>query len=99
MQLEIFKKSLELNIESYEDAEFYNKFNMAFQQSDTRALEVLSSLSTIVCSLFTITTLVVLISSIEPTILLLVLFYVTIGFIINFPLSKINHNYYKDNVF
>ena len=95
MQTEIFNKTLELDLECYENAEFYNKFNMALQQSDTRALAVLNTFSTFIGSIFGIVSLVTLISSFAPVILIVIMVNVLITFYISTKTIDIQHKYYK----
>lgn len=94
MQEEIFKKTVELNYSNYENASFFSKYNMALQQSDSRALAVLDSISTMISCLFGITALITLITSIEPIILLIVAINVAVCFSIHFKYSKIQHDFF-----
>lgn len=98
MQHEIFKKTLELDLAHYENSDFYDKYNMALQQSDTRALAVLNSLSVLISSLLGISTLTVLVSSIEPLILLIVVFNVAISFLVSLLSTKIQHRFFKERI-
>lgn len=98
MQTEIFNKTLELDLECYEDVEFYNKFSTALQQSDTRALAVLNTFSTLIGSLFGITSLVALISSFTSIILIAIVANVVITFYISTKTIDIQHKYYIDKI-
>jgi len=98
MQTEIFQKAAELDLECYEDADFYNKFTIALQQSDTRAIEVLNTFSSLIGSLFGISALVTLIGMLEPIIIVFIIINVTISFILNTKLAKIQHAYFKERI-
>ncbi|MGD9567170.1 MAG: ABC transporter ATP-binding protein [Sedimentibacter sp.] len=98
MQTEIFNKTLELDLECYEDVEFYNKFSTALQQSDARALAVLNTFSTFIGSIFGIASLVALISSFTSIILLVVVANVIVTFYINTKTIDIQHKYYMDKI-
>jgi ATP-binding cassette, subfamily B, bacterial len=98
MQAIIFKKTLELDLSCYEDVDFYNKFSMALQQSDTRALAVLNTFSTFIGNLFGITTLITMISSFEPLLLIAILVNVLIAIFINTKVIKIQHKYYEERI-
>lgn len=98
MQTMIFNKSLELDLDCYEDMDFYNKFSIALQQSDTRALAVLNTFSTLIGNLFGVASLSTLISSFEPILLVLVVANVAITFAINTKTINIQHKYYEDKI-
>ena len=89
MQQEIFDKTVELDYINYENADFYQKYSIALQQSDTRVLAVLNSFSTLFGSILGVTTLSVLITTIEPVIFLIVAVNVGITFIVNLLYSKL----------
>lgn len=98
MQQEIFKKAAILDYKCYEDAEFYNKFSMALQQANSRAIAVLNTFSSLVGNIFTIIALIPIISLSEPFILILSGINVGLSFFININLAKINHNYYQEKI-
>ena len=98
MQTEIFNKTLEMDLECYENAEFYTKFSMALQQSDSRALSVLNTFSAFIGSGFGIASLITLISSFEPTILIIIATNVGISFLINTKIINIQHKYYEAKI-
>ncbi|OUO82253.1 ABC transporter ATP-binding protein [Flavonifractor plautii] len=99
MQQEIFDKTVELDYINYENADFYQKYSIALQQSDTRVLAVLNSFSTLFGSILGVTTLSVLITTIEPVIFLIVAVNVGITFIVNLLYSKLQHKSYEEKVF
>lgn len=98
MQLELYEKLIMVDLECYENVEFYNKFTLAFQQADSRALAVLNSFSSLIGSLFGITALVSLISSFEPILLFFIVVNVGISFYINTKTIKIQYKFYEDKV-
>lgn len=98
MQMKIFLKTIELDLECYEDTEFYNKFTIALQQSDTRALEVLDSFSSLIGSIFGISALITLIGTIEPIIIIFIVINVLISFAFNTKFSEIQHDYFKERI-
>lgn len=99
MQQEIFDKTVELDYINYENADFYQKYSIALQQSDTRVLAVLNSFSTLFGSILGVTTLSVLITTIEPVIFLIVAVNIGITFIVNLLYSKLQHKSYEEKVF
>jgi ATP-binding cassette subfamily B protein len=98
MQIEIFEKALEADIECYEDADFYNKFTFALQQSDARALSVMNTFTTLIGSFLGIGTLITLISTFEPILLSVVLINVIAIFFLNTRIVKIQHDYSKTKI-
>lgn len=98
MQEQIFIKALEVDVECYEDAEFYNKFTLAFQQADSRALSVLNTFSSLINSLISITALVTLISSFEPILIIIIMSNVIMSFCINTKTMKVQHEYYEKKI-
>jgi ATP-binding cassette subfamily B protein len=91
MQLELFKKAVSVELSCYEDTDYFNKFSMAMQQSDSRALAVLNTLSSFLGSVFGISALSTLIGTFEPVIILVVLLNVAVSFFINARTIKIQH--------
>lgn len=98
MQTEIFKKTIELDLECFENSEFFDKYNIALQQSDSRTLAVLNSLSSFISSLFSIVSLIVLIISIRPTVLIIVALNVCVDFFVNFRYIKTQHHLYQEKI-
>jgi len=98
MQTEIFKKTLELDLECYDDVEFYNKFSTAHQQSDTRALAVLNTFSILIGSLFGIISLVTLISAFASILLIVIVTNVILTFCINTKTIEVQHKYYMEKI-
>lgn len=98
MQLELFEKSILVDLECYDDTEFYNKMTQAQQQADTRIQGVLSSLSKLLESMLSISAYSIFITSYEPIVLLLVL----INVFTSYKLSKIRistqHKYYLSQI-
>lgn len=98
MQEDIFVKALSLDLECYENAEFYTKFSMALQQSDSRALSVLNTFSTLIGTVLGVVSLITIISSFEPIILIFTAVNVAITFYSNTKSAVIQHDYYEKKV-
>lgn len=98
MQIEIFKKTLELDLLNYENPHFFDKYSMALQQSNTRALSVLNSLSSIISSFMSIGALTALLATIEPIIFLIIGINVFISFFINIFYAKNQHEFFEEKV-
>lgn len=98
MQIIIFQKAVEVDLECYEDAEFYDNYTLALEQADDRALQVLDTFSGMVGSLFGIGAFVTLISTFDPLVLVFVFLNVLISFLINLRVIKVSHDYYEETI-
>ena len=98
MQMMLFKKAVEVEVKCYEDTDFYNKFTLAMQQADSRALAVLNTFSMFIGSLFGIGAFSTLIGLYEPVILGVVLLRVALSFYINTCTIKVQHQYNEERV-
>jgi ATP-binding cassette subfamily B protein len=91
IQAEIFNKAHELDLACYDDAGFYDKFSYALRQADTRAVAVLNTLSALIGSLFAVASHFALITSVEPTVLIVVATNVSVSFLLNTKSAKTRH--------
>ena len=83
MQSELFRKAAEVELACYEDSEFYNRFSLAVQQADSRAIAVLNTLTALLAALFGTVTMVGLIAGLEPMLLLIAFAQVGCTFFLN----------------
>lgn len=98
LQNEMFQKCIEIDYICYENPKFYNDFTMAMQQSDSRALSVLTTVSSFFASLLGITSFSVFISFYDPILFILVILDVCINFTFLIKNTKIQHNFYEDKI-
>lgn len=98
MQLLVFKKSITLDLECFEDATYYNKFTIAQEQAETRIVEVLNTISNATSSILSIGAFTVLITTIDPFVIFLSLLNVVISFSLNTLSIKLTHKFYKEQV-
>lgn len=66
MQLELFKKTMTLKFESYDDPAFFDKFNIAISQADTRAMEVLNTFTDMASALLSIVAIISMLAMMSP---------------------------------
>ncbi len=92
MHYELFEKAASLELKKYDDPEFYNKYILALNNSDSRALSILDTFTTLLNSLFTISGLIAIISTLDKIIFLFVIFSVAISISLNMLLSKISYS-------
>lgn len=94
----IFDKCIDIDYECYENPEFYNKFTIAIQQADSRALSVLSTFSEFISSIFGITSFSIVISLYDPFLFILVFLNVVINFVFITLNSKLQHESYEEKI-
>lgn len=91
MYSELFQKATEISVVKYDDPEFYDKFVLALNNSDSRALSILNTFTTIISSFFTIVAITALITSLDSLIFLFVILDVLFTLSLNTILSKITY--------
>ncbi|AVP55899.1 ABC transporter ATP-binding protein (plasmid) [Clostridium tetani] len=95
MHKDLFDKLLEIDISFYDDTEFFNKYIIAMQNTDQRALGVLDTIVLFFRSLLNITGLTILISTMDRPILISVIVVAFVNFLINTYMSQLA---YKSNI-
>lgn len=95
MQLSLFGKAGEMDIENYDNAEFYNDFVLSMSNADTRAIEVVQTLNDLLYNTTSIFAMVALIASIDIIGLVFALVNVTAAYFLNIQTAKVN---YKKNL-
>lgn len=98
MRNELYKRAAAVELKCYDDAEYYNKFSMAIEQSDRRAIEVLNTFTSFVESLMGAGSLIALVGVLQPVILLFVIFNVAASFTINMWRAKIQHSFTEERM-
>lgn len=98
MRNELYKRAAAVELKCYDDAEFYNKFSMAIEQSDRRAIAVLNTFTNFFASLIGAGSLIALVGALQPVILLFVLFNVATSFAINMWRAKVQHRFTKERI-
>lgn len=91
MHSELFLKAAVISVTKYDDPEFYDKYVLALNNSDSRALSILDTFTTLIHSLFTIMGIIAIITSLDRLIFLFVILNVVISLSLNTILSKISY--------
>lgn len=94
----LFKKASEVELSCYEDPDFYEKFSIAIQQSDTRALAVLNTLTTFLIALFGSGSLIGLIIGLKPILLAFTLIQVCSSFLVSLRIVKEQYNFMMERM-
>lgn len=89
MYSELFQKATEISVVKYDTPEFYNKFVLALNNSDSRALSILNTFTSLINSLFTVVAIIAIITSLDSLIFLFVVLNVLSFLGLNTILSKI----------
>lgn len=66
MQLEIYKTSYEVDLKQYDNPDFFDKYTLAMQQADSRAISVVDTFGALISLVFSIVALSTLIVSLQP---------------------------------
>ncbi len=66
VQMSIFKKSVEIDLESYDDPEFYDRYVKAMDEAYSRTMNVLSTVESVLCCLTELVANIILILAIDP---------------------------------
>lgn len=98
MRSELYEQAVAVELSCYDDAEYYNKFSMAIEQADRRAIAVLNTYTSFFSSLIGTGSLMALVGTIQPIILLFVLFSVLASFAINIWRARIQHRFTKERI-
>jgi ATP-binding cassette subfamily B protein len=83
MRAEIYKKSADVELLCYDDPSFYDKFTLAIQQADSRAVSAVESFSSMIAMLFTISALLSILASLQPPLIAVSLVTAIITVLIN----------------
>ncbi len=95
MQLSLFEKGKELDIENYDKTDFYNDFVLSMSSADTKAIEVIDTINDLLYNIISIFAMVTLIASIDITGLVFALVNVVAAYFLNIRTARVN---YKKNL-
>ena len=89
IQEELLKKSLQLDLACYDDAEYYDKYVRAMQEAENRAIEVLNSLVEILSSIIALLMIVSLIIMLNPIVIFICIAILAINIFLNTKRNQI----------
>lgn len=95
MQLAQFRKAREIDIEKYDNPEFYNDFILSMQNADTKAIDVIDTVEALIYNITSVAAMITLIASIDMIGLIFALINVTAAYFLNIQTAKTN---YKKNL-
>jgi ATP-binding cassette subfamily B protein len=96
MHKELFEKSLTLDLACFDDPEFYNDFVWAMNESDTRAMEVMSSISMLTHNLIASVSILSLLFTIDPFVAVILLISSAVTLICNIIGNKLGFEFQKE---
>lgn len=91
MQMSLFCKAREIDIEKYDQPQFYNDFILSMQNADAKAIDVVDTINTLIYNLTSISAMVAIIASIDTIGLVFALINVTFAYFINIKTAKTNY--------
>lgn len=89
MQLEIYKTSCEVDLKQYDNPDFFDKYTLAMQQADSRAVSVVETFGAFISLVFSIIALSTLIVSLQPLLIAISCGTAVVSTIISFKQVKI----------
>jgi len=92
IQLLLLEKAKEIDIEKYDQPEFYNDFILSMSNADSKAIEVVNSFNVFIYNLVSVSIMTAMIASIYITGLAFVLINVIATYFLNIKTAKINYN-------
>lgn len=93
----LMNKAISVEYSCYDDEQFYNKFDLAISQSDSRALAVLNTFSTFVGSLFSICALSTLLATMNSVLIVLSVLGAVASIFIRIKTMRVQHDYTEDS--
>ena len=93
IQTELFSVVKRIQFKFYDNAEFYNQFALALNQADNRALSVAQTVTSFVGNVTRISALLSIIISLSPSLVLFILFSVTVSLFIQKGNVKLKQQY------
>jgi ATP-binding cassette subfamily B protein len=96
MHKELFEKSLTLDLACFDDPEFYDDFVWAMNESDTRAMEVISSASMLAHNLIASVSILSLLFTIDPLVAVILFVSAALTMICNVMGNKVGFEYEKE---
>lgn len=66
----LMERSKKLDLKCYDDPEFYNKYTRALEQADSGLISFINNFSTLIDRLFYITTVITIVSTLDPILIL-----------------------------
>lgn len=91
IQNELYKKARELDQGCYDDPEFYNDFIWAIREADDRVVQVMENFSIFINRIISSAVILGLLVSMDWVVAIVLLFSVSLGFVIKNKLNKIRY--------
>ncbi|MFT3952288.1 MAG: ABC transporter ATP-binding protein [Oscillospiraceae bacterium] len=95
----IYRKAEKVDLSCYENAEFYNKYTMAIDQSDTKIIESIENCVKTVIGFFALAVTAYIMFSIDSFVVLFIVFPIMGNFIFGNVMNKLYYSRYKDGVY
>ena len=94
LQKEFINKAMHLDLECYENFDYYDNFTKAMRIADTKSIEILNNITTIFECILSSVALLSVIGMLSPIILLFVLVIIVISFFDEYNSSRLSNELY-----
>lgn len=98
MHMRMFAKACDVELECFENPDFYNKYMKAVTQVKSRAHTVLWTMSSLLVSLFSLGFLFYKIMRIDPLAVLFAVFPMISTYVIGKRINQVNYELYQENI-
>lgn len=95
----IYRKAENVDLNCYENAEFYNKYTMAIDRADKKVIDTASNFAKVITSFFAFVWAAYIMFSIDSFLVFFIIFPVIGNFIFGNMINKIYYNRYRDGVY
>lgn len=89
MQLELFRKSIDIDLKYYDNTEYYNEFTIAFSQAEDQTIAIFDDMMSLLNSVFSIISLIAVIVSINFIGIIVVMISILLSFTMNIHIVKL----------
>lgn len=98
MHMRMFQKACDVELECFENPDFYNKYMKAVTQVKSRAHTVLWTMSSFLVSLFSLAFLFYKVIRIDPVAVLFAVFPMFSTYVIGKKINQVNYELYQENI-
>ena len=97
LNLMIFEKAHDVEIECYEDADYYNKYTRAASDANDRVIKIVNDMSNIVGLLISLVMIVITIIALDPFAMFFIIIPLTFRFFVDVRRNKVAFNRNQEN--
>ncbi len=98
LHLKMFQKATDVELECFENPDFYNKYMKASSQIKGKAIGALNNIGFLICSIFNICFLIVKSVATDPIVLVFAVFPFIATYFFSIKANKISYKLYEENI-